>query len=194
MNQLPEILKNKKIRILTHVLFWIIILVYYTFFFGHQQGFYFLTFKFVILLMPITIGTTYFFNYFLIPRYLLQNKIGQFLSNYLIRNIVGQVKSSFDVREIMDEGKILIMNLSKGRIGEDTAQLIGAMMITQIQLAAMTRVDIPEEERKDFFLYVDEFQNFATDSFAGILSEARKYHLNLIMAHQYIDVLFSRRS
>ena len=89
----------------------------------------------------------------------------------------------------MDEGKILILNLSKGRIGEDTSALLGAMMITKIQLAAMSRVDIPEEERKDFYLYVDEFQNFATDSFANILSEARKYHLNLIIAHQYIEQL-----
>jgi hypothetical protein len=89
----------------------------------------------------------------------------------------------------MDEGKVLIMNLSKGRIGEDTSQLLGSMMITQIQMAAMTRVNIPEADRKDFFLYVDEFQNFATESFAGILSEARKYHLNLVVAHQYIDQL-----
>ncbi|MFA6533640.1 MAG: type IV secretion system DNA-binding domain-containing protein [Patescibacteria group bacterium] len=119
----------------------------------------------------------------------IQNKVGQFLSNYLIRNIVGQVKSSFDVRQAMDEGKIIVMNLSKGRIGEDTAQLLGSMMITQIQLAAMTRVNIQEEERRDFFLYVDEFQNFATESFAGILSEARKYRLCLIIAHQYVDQL-----
>ncbi|MFA5358467.1 MAG: type IV secretion system DNA-binding domain-containing protein [Patescibacteria group bacterium] len=119
----------------------------------------------------------------------IQNKIGQFLSNYLIRNIVGQVKSSFDIRKVMDEGKVLIMNLSKGRIGEDTSQLLGAMMITQIQLSAMSRVDIPEETRKDFFLYVDEFQNFATESFTNILSEARKYRLNLTIAHQYVEQL-----
>ncbi|MBI5621761.1 type IV secretion system DNA-binding domain-containing protein [Candidatus Falkowbacteria bacterium] len=119
----------------------------------------------------------------------IQNKVGQFLSNYLIRNIVGQVKSSFSVREMMDEGKILIMNLSKGRIGEDTAQLLGSMMITQIQIAAMTRVNIPESERQDFFLYVDEFQNFATEAFANILSEARKYRLDLVMAHQFMDQL-----
>ncbi|MEK7098115.1 MAG: type IV secretion system DNA-binding domain-containing protein, partial [Patescibacteria group bacterium] len=119
----------------------------------------------------------------------IQNKVGQFLSSSLIRNIVGQVKSSIDVREIMDEGKILIMNLSKGRIGEDNSALLGSMMITKIQLAAMSRVDIPENERRDFYLYVDEFQNFATDSFANILSEARKYRLNLIMAHQYIEQL-----
>jgi len=119
----------------------------------------------------------------------IQNKVGQFLSSSLIRNIVGQVKSSIDLRQIMDEGKILIMNLSKGRIGEDNSELLGAMMITKIQLAAMSRVNIHEAERRDFYLYVDEFQNFATDSFANILSEARKYRLNLIMGHQYIEQL-----
>lgn len=119
----------------------------------------------------------------------IQNKVGQFLSTSLIRNIIGQTKSTIDMRKIMDEGKILIINLSKGRIGEDNSALLGAMMITKIQLAAMSRVDTPEENRKDFFLYVDEFQNFATDSFAGILSEARKYRLSLILAHQYIEQL-----
>jgi len=116
----------------------------------------------------------------------IQNKVGQFLSSSLIRNIVGQTKSSFDIRDIMDSQKILILNLSKGRIGEDNSALLGAMMITKIQLAAMGRVDMPEEERKDFYLYVDEFQNFATESFANILSEARKYHLDLVLANQYI--------
>ncbi len=116
----------------------------------------------------------------------IQNKVGQFLSSALIRNIVGQTVSSFDVREAMDNRKILIMNLSKGRIGEDNSALLGAMMITKIQLAAMGRVDMPEEERADFYLYVDEFQNFATESFANILSEARKYHLNLVLANQYV--------
>ena len=116
----------------------------------------------------------------------IQNKVGQFLSSSLIRNIVGQTKSSFDIRNAMDSQKILILNLSKGRIGEDNSALLGAMMITKIQLAAMERVDIPEETRKDFYLYVDEFQNFATESFANILSEARKYRLNLILANQYI--------
>jgi len=119
----------------------------------------------------------------------IQNKVGQFLSSSLIRNIVGQVKSSIDMREIMDEGKILIMNLSKGRIGEDNSSLLGSMMITKIQLAAMSRVNIPENQRKDFYLYIDEFQNFTTDSFANILSEARKYRLDLIMANQYIEQL-----
>jgi len=119
----------------------------------------------------------------------IQNKVGQFLSTALIRNVVGQVKSTIDIREIMDKKKILIMNLSKGRIGEDASQLLGAMMVTKIQLAAMSRVDIPENKREDFYLYVDEFQNFATESFANILSEARKYRLNLIIAHQYIEQL-----
>jgi CxxC-x17-CxxC domain-containing protein len=119
----------------------------------------------------------------------IQNKVGQFLSSSLIRNIVGQVKSSINLRDVMDQGKILILNLSKGRIGEDNSALLGAMVITKIQLAAMSRVNIREEERKDFYLYIDEFQNFTTDSFANILSEARKYRLNLIMAHQYIEQL-----
>ncbi len=116
----------------------------------------------------------------------IQNKVGQFISNPLIRNIIGQTKSSFDMRKIMDGKKILIMNLSKGRIGESNSQLIGAMLITKLYLAAMSRVDIPESERADFYLYVDEFQNFATESFKDILSEARKYKLDLILAHQYI--------
>lgn len=119
----------------------------------------------------------------------IQNKVGQFLSNPLVRNILGQVKSTVDIRDIMDNRKILILNLSKGRIGEDNSSLLGAMMITKIQLAAMERIDIPEDERKDFYLYIDEFQNFSTESFANILSEARKYHLNLIVAHQYIEQL-----
>ncbi len=119
----------------------------------------------------------------------IQNKIGQFLSASVIRNIVAQVTSTINVREIMDTQKIFIMNLSKGRIGEDNSRLLGGMLITQLQLAAMERVDIPEKDRKDFFLYVDEFQNFATPSFANILSEARKYRLSLIMAHQYVKQL-----
>ncbi|MBI2415773.1 MAG: type IV secretion system DNA-binding domain-containing protein [Candidatus Kerfeldbacteria bacterium] len=119
----------------------------------------------------------------------IQNKVGQFLASSIIRNIVGQSKSTIEMREIMDNQKILIMNLSKGRVGEESSALLGAMMITKLQIAAMSRVDIPEEDRKDFYLYVDEFQNFATDSFAGILSEARKYRLCLIMAHQYLEQL-----
>ncbi len=119
----------------------------------------------------------------------IQNKIGQFLSASVIRNIVAQVTSRINIREIMDNKKIFIMNLSKGRIGEDNSRLLGGMLITKIQLAAMERVDIPESDRRDFFLYVDEFQNFATESFANILSEARKYRLDLIMAHQYMEQL-----
>lgn len=119
----------------------------------------------------------------------IQNKVGQFISAPLIRNIIGQVRSSFDMRRIMDEGKILILNLSKGKIGEDPSKLLGGLLITKLQLAAMSRVDIPEEKRKDFFMYVDEFQNFATEAFVSILSEARKYRLSLTLAHQYISQL-----
>src|SRR3989344_2640295 len=119
----------------------------------------------------------------------IQNKVGQFLSTSLIRNIVGQSKSTIDIFDVMNTGKIFLVNVSKGRIGEDNSSLLGAMLITKIQLAAMERVRIPEDERVDFYLYVDEFQNFATDSFSGILSEARKYRLNLILAHQYIGQL-----
>lgn len=116
----------------------------------------------------------------------IQNKVGQFLSTSIIRNVVGQSKSTINIFNIMNEGKIFIVNVSKGRIGEDNSALLGGMIITKIQLAAMERVRIPEDQRKDFYLYVDEFQNFATESFANILSEARKYRLNLIVAHQYI--------
>ncbi len=119
----------------------------------------------------------------------VQNKVGQFLNVSLIRNIVGQAKNTINVDEIMNSGKILLVNVSKGRIGEDNAAILGAMIITKIQLAAMERVRIPEDERRDFYMYVDEFQNFATDSFTNILSEARKYRLNLIVAHQYIGQL-----
>ena len=124
----------------------------------------------------------------------IQNKVGQFVSNPLIRNIVGQTRSSFDMREIMDKKKILILNLSKGRIGEDNSRLLGAMLITKIQLAAMSRVDVLEAEREDFFLYIDEFQNFASDSFVSILSEARKYRLCLTLSHQYIAQLDENES
>ena len=119
----------------------------------------------------------------------IQNKIGQFSSATIIRNIIGQPTSSFNFRQAMDEGKIIIMNLSKGRLGEDNTKLLGGMLITKIQLAAMSRVDTLEEDRKDFYLYVDEFQNFVTDSFADILSEARKFRLDLIIANQYIGQL-----
>lgn len=120
----------------------------------------------------------------------IQNKIGQFTSNPLIRNIIGQPKSSFDLRKMMDEGKIIIINLSKGRVGESNANLLGSMLITKIYLAAMSRADVSEKELQklpNFYLYVDEFQSFANESFADILSEARKYKLNLTIAHQYIE-------
>ena len=115
------------------------------------------------------------------------NKVGAFTANPIIRNIIGQPKSSFDIRKIMDEGKILVVNLSKGLIGEDNASLLGSFLVTKVQLAAMSRSDIPDvKDRRPFYLYVDEFQNFATESFAVILSEARKYGLNLTVANQYI--------
>ena len=115
------------------------------------------------------------------------NKVGAFTANPIIRNIIGQAKSSFDVRKIMDEGKILVVNLSKGLIGEDNAAILGSFLVTKVQLAAMSRSDIPNiMDRRPFYLYVDEFQNFATDSFAVILSEARKYGLNLTVANQYV--------
>jgi hypothetical protein len=120
----------------------------------------------------------------------IQNKVGQFTSNPLIRNIVGQPKSSFDIRKLMDEKKILIINLSKGRVGEVNATLLGSMLVTKIYLAAMSRADVPlsvMNELPDFYFYVDEFQNFANESFSDILSEARKYKLNLIIAHQYVE-------
>lgn len=116
------------------------------------------------------------------------NKVGAFTANPVIRNIIGQPKSTFNIRQIMDDGKILIVNLSKGLIGEDNAAILGSFLVTKIQLAAMSRSDIPDiKDRRPFYLYVDEFQNFATDSFATILSEARKYGLNLTVANQYIS-------
>jgi hypothetical protein len=120
----------------------------------------------------------------------IQNKVGQFTANPLIRNIIGQTKSSFDIRKIMDEKKIMIINLSKGRVGEQNANLLGSMLITKMYLAAMSRADLPGRELNalpNFYLYVDEFQSFANESFANILSEARKYKLNLTIAHQYIE-------
>lgn len=120
----------------------------------------------------------------------IQNKVGQFASNPLIRNIVGQMKSTFDIRKMMDERKILIINLSKGRVGENNATLLGSMFVNKIYLAAMSRADAPasvQAKMPDFYLHVDEFQSFANKSFADILSEARKYRLSLTMAHQYIE-------
>lgn len=116
----------------------------------------------------------------------IQNKVGQFLSASLVRNILGQTKSSIDLRFAMDKGKIIIINLSKGKIGEDNSALLGSLLVTKFQLDVMSRADTLEKDRRDFYLYVDEFQNFATDSFATILSEARKYRLNLVVANQYL--------
>lgn len=116
----------------------------------------------------------------------IQNKVGQFVASPTIRNIIKNPKSTIDLQKAMDEGKIVLVNLSQGKLGEDNAALLGAMLITKIQLAAMNRVTQKEEDRRDFYLYVDEFQNFATTSFIKILSEARKYRLDLILANQYI--------
>jgi len=117
------------------------------------------------------------------------SKFGPFITNTIMRNTIGQTKSAFEFRKCMDEGKILLIRVSKGAIGDLNTQLLGLIIVARIQMAAMSRVDMPEEKRRDFLLYVDEFQNFATDSFCSILSEARKYHLALIMAHQYINQL-----
>ena len=122
------------------------------------------------------------YNYFI-------SKFGRFTTNELMRNIIGQKKSAFNLRKLMDEGKILLINLSKGKIGEVNANLLGMILVSKIQMAAFSRADIPEESRRDFYLYVDEFQNFTTDSFASILSEARKYRLNLAITNQYIAQL-----
>ena len=117
------------------------------------------------------------------------NKVGHFLTSAPLRNIVGQRENTFDLRKVMDEGKILIANLAKGKIGEDNTALLGAMLVTKIQLAAMSRADISEDNRRAFYLFVDEFHNFLTLSFTNILSEARKYGLSLTLAHQYIEQL-----
>ncbi len=116
----------------------------------------------------------------------IQNKVGQFVTSPLIRRIIGKPRSTLSLEKVINEGKILLANLSQGRLGEDNANLLGAMIITQIQLAAMRRVNIPAEERKPYYLFVDEFQNFATDSFIKILSEIRKYNLSLTLANQYM--------
>jgi len=114
------------------------------------------------------------------------SKFGRFVTNRMMRNIIGQSKSSFNLKDIMNTGKILIVNLSKGSLGEENSNFLGLVLVPKILAAAMARYNIPEEQRKDFYLYVDEFQNFATDTFATILSEARKYRLNLIVANQFI--------
>lgn len=117
----------------------------------------------------------------------IQNKVGQMLMSPLLRNVLGQVKSRVDARFMMDRGRIFVADLSKGKLGSDKTSLLGALLVTKFQLAAMARADIAEEDRKDFMLYVDEFQSFSTDSFVSILSEARKYRLCLTLSHQYID-------
>jgi hypothetical protein len=117
------------------------------------------------------------------------SKFGAFLSNDMMRNIIGQNKSAFDLREVMDTGKILLVNLSRGKTGDLNSKLLGMIFVMKFEAAAMSRADIPEEYRQDFCLYVDEFQNFSTDSFADILSQARKYHLNLIVANQFTTQL-----
>jgi len=119
----------------------------------------------------------------------LISKVGRFVENEMMRNIIGQQKSAFDFREIMDNKKILLVNLSKGKTGDVNSELLGLIIVSKLQMAALARADMPEEKRHDFFLYIDEFQNFITDSIATILSEARKYRLNLIIAHQYIGQL-----
>jgi len=119
----------------------------------------------------------------------IQNKVGQLLMAPPIRNVLGQVKSKVDARFMMDNRRILIANLSKGLLGEEKANLLGALLVTQFQLAAMERADVPEKARLDFYLHIDEFHNFSTDSFAGILSEARKYRLSLTLSHQYLEQL-----
>jgi hypothetical protein len=119
----------------------------------------------------------------------IQNKVGAFVTNPIVHRIVGRASDSFDVRRVMDDGKILIVNLAKGKIGEDAAALLGAMLVSKISLAALSRADVPEETRRDFYLYLDEFQNFTTLSFTSMLSELRKYRVNLILAHQYLAQL-----
>ena len=119
----------------------------------------------------------------------IQNKVGQFLLNPVVRNILGQVKSKVSIPFIMDNQRLFIANLSKGSLGHEKANLLGSLIVTQFQLAAMARAVRPENERRDFYLFIDEFQNFSTDVFASILSEARKYHSCLILSHQYIDQL-----
>jgi hypothetical protein len=114
------------------------------------------------------------------------SKFGRFVTNRVIRNIIGQSKSSFDFRKIMDEGKILLINLAKGELGEENSNFLGLILVPRILMAAMSRADTPVENRRDFYLYVDEFQNFATPDFAVILSEARKYRLGLCVANQFI--------
>ena len=119
----------------------------------------------------------------------IQNKVGAFLADPVLNAILTQPKSAFDLRHVMDEGRILLVNLAKGKIGEDTAALLGALLVSRIGLAGSSRADIPEESRRDFYVYLDEFQSFTTLSLANMLSELRKYRVNLILAHQYLSQL-----
>lgn len=119
----------------------------------------------------------------------IQNKVGAFLTDPVLRGIVTSAKSSFDVRSVIDEGKILVVNLAKGRIGEDTAGLLGALLVSRLGLAGLSRADTLEEQRRDFFIYLDEFQSFTTLSLATMLSELRKYRVNLVLAHQHLSQL-----
>jgi len=119
----------------------------------------------------------------------IQNKVGQFLSAAIMRNILGQTKTKFDLRQVMDNGQILLVNLAKGKVGEDNAALLGALIVTKLQLAAMSRAEIPEANRKPFSVFIDEFQSFATESFTDLLSEMRKYGIQLVLAHQYLAQL-----
>jgi energy-coupling factor transporter ATP-binding protein EcfA2 len=119
----------------------------------------------------------------------IQNKLGQFLLNPVVRNILGQVKAKVSIPFIMDNERLFIANLSKGQLGHDKANLLGSLLTTQFQLGAMARANRPEVERRDFYLFIDEFQNFSTDAFASMLAEARKYRLSLVLSHQYIDQL-----
>ena len=119
----------------------------------------------------------------------IQNKVGQFVTHPIIGRIIGESQSSFDIRAAMDEGKVLLADLSKGKIGEDASNLLGALLLTRIELAALSRADVSEAQRRDFYTYVDEFHTVTSASFTNILSEARKYHLNLILGHQYMGQL-----
>ncbi|MDZ4221455.1 MAG: type IV secretory system conjugative DNA transfer family protein, partial [Patescibacteria group bacterium] len=119
----------------------------------------------------------------------LVSKVGRFVENEMLRNIIGQARSAFDFRDVMDNKKILLINLAKGKTGEVNSALLGLIIVSKLQMAAMTRAELPEDQRHDFYLYIDEFQNFVTDSIATILSEARKYRLDLIVSHQYVGQL-----
>lgn len=119
----------------------------------------------------------------------IQNKVGAFLSNPITNRILTQSRSAFDLRRVMDKGKILLVNLAKGKIGEDASALLGALLVSKIGLAGLSRADIPEANRRDFYLYTDEFQNFATLSLGNMLSELRKYRISMILAHQFLTQL-----